>query len=57
MKAKELIKILEKHPEAEIYVTHHKRTFVAEGATLMAHTIFLKADKTPFEYNESKKSL
>ena len=57
MKAKDLIKILEKRPEAYVHVTHHERTFVVEEATPMAHTIFLSADKTPFEYNESKKSL
>jgi len=57
MKAKDLIKILEKRPEAHVHVTHHERTFVVEEATPMAHTIFLSADKTPFEYNESKKPL
>jgi uncharacterized protein YlzI (FlbEa/FlbD family) len=60
MKAKDLIEILEKRPDAEVLVIagKDKRTFVVEEtANVMAHTVFLIADKTPFEYDESKKAL
>ena len=55
MKARELIKILEKHPEADILTItgDGKRTHVVESATSMAHTIFLVAEKTPYEFDKS----
>ena len=55
MKARELIKILEKHPEAEILTItgKEKRTHVIEWASTMAHTIFLVAEKTPYEFDNA----
>lgn len=53
MKAKDLIKILEKSPEAEVLIIagDGKRTYVADSAESMAHTVFIVAPQTPYEYD------
>lgn len=59
MIASELIKILEKRPDAEVLVIagKDKRTFVVNDTThAMAHTVFLIAEKTPYEYDMSLKT-
>ena len=56
MIASELIKVLEKRPDAEVMVIagKDKRTYVVEEtASAMAHTVFLIANKTPFEYDNT----
>jgi hypothetical protein len=55
MKAKELIKILQSRPDAEILVIagKEKRTYVVEETAVMAHTVFLIAPKTPYEYDNT----
>ena len=56
MKAKDLIKILEKRPDADVLIIagKDKRTFVIEDtAHAMAHTVFLIGDKTPHEYDNT----
>jgi len=52
MIASELIKILEKRPDAEVLVIvgKDKKTYVIDETThAMAHTVFLIGNKTPFE--------
>ena len=54
MKAKDLIEILEKRPDADILIIagKDKRTYVVEdSAHAMAHTVFLIGNKTPYEYD------
>jgi hypothetical protein len=56
MLASELIKVLEKRPDAEVLVIagKDKSTFVVEDISTMAHTVFLLAEKTPYEYDKSQ---
>ena len=52
MKSSDLIEVLKKRPDAEVLVIagKDKRTFVVDDtANAMAHTVFLIADKTPYE--------
>lgn len=56
MIAKDLIKILEKRPNAEVLIIagKEKRTYVAdEGVIHMAHTVFIRAENTPYEHNKA----
>lgn len=56
MKSSELIKILEKRPDAQVMVIadKDKRTYVVENtANAMTHTVFLIANKTPYEHGNT----
>lgn len=59
MKACELTEILKKKADAEVFVIagKEKKTFVVEDTAIMSHTIFLIADKTPYEADNKYSSI
>ena len=57
MKAKELIERLKLHLEAEIVVDANGSTLIASDVIIMMNTIFIRANKTPFEEDTMKKAV
>ena len=54
MKARELIKVLKKRPDAEVqvYIENDERTFVASDVSTGVSTVLIKAGYTPLEEKE-----